>query len=436
MTRTKYMQDRSNWSITITNDDEIIDSVTYDVSTWFITDDGYSYELISKGFNNDIGDNWAQSCNIYGTPGSDTIENCTTTCNTEGIECGDGGYCDTESGLCVCDETAGYYPQCQGSSSCTKCKLIPMVEDCTVRRKQNMTDGSRYAYYTWTQLQSDNQIFYNLYYFNASIDCSSPIGGCNDTKDYPLKTFETIARVDYTDNLTINGSVTASILVCQDASCSTYKAYESAKRSCKLITQQSSASDDSTPDNESMTLILVVVVGIGLLMVVCCVLYIKRRRMSDSITTTNTNQLQIQLLNDVHLDSSLAPIDNEISVAAGLGKEQVGRMATKSEALYEKGRQSLETDGNETSGVEGQKSYHEQRVMRGNSEAMYNYNPPEQDVEIVSNGATSPKEDGEDEKKDDNDDNGMNTDGFIGDGNVNLDQVELNVPKTNDFDQS
>ena len=65
-------QDRNNWFIELSDwTAALIDRVEYDPSTWITTDDGFSYELVSKDLDNDVSANWGQSCSVFGTPGSD-----------------------------------------------------------------------------------------------------------------------------------------------------------------------------------------------------------------------------------------------------------------------------------------------------------------------------------------------------------------------------
>ena len=76
--------DNSDWDITISNaDGSVIDTVDHgaaNTGSWVVPVDGYSLELAWKGFDNDIGGNWIQSCYIYGTPGSDPLPECPSNC--------------------------------------------------------------------------------------------------------------------------------------------------------------------------------------------------------------------------------------------------------------------------------------------------------------------------------------------------------------------
>ena len=49
----------SDWSVQLNDmSGSLIDEVMYDISTWIVVEDGYSYELASKGYDNDDGSNW------------------------------------------------------------------------------------------------------------------------------------------------------------------------------------------------------------------------------------------------------------------------------------------------------------------------------------------------------------------------------------------
>lgn len=164
---------RDSWDITISDSTVVVDSVVYDSNTWIVTEDGYSYELIAKGFDNDVGDNWAQSCSVLGTPGSDPAATCSATCTSNG--CGSGGTCNAGTGLCDCDTTTGYYPQCSSPTSCTKCLQVPQVEECNVTWFKNNSD--RFAVYQWTDVDRDGSTQYKISYFDASLggDTSSDL---------------------------------------------------------------------------------------------------------------------------------------------------------------------------------------------------------------------------------------------------------------------
>ena len=142
---------------------EYIDTVTYDASTWITTWDGYAYELISKSFENDNGANWAQTCSVLGTPGSDPSADCEEECTED--SCGSGGTCDTSTLICDCED--GYYPQCTSATSCVSCLEVPEVQECIVTIFKNGTN--RYAFFKWDrvdQIASDTK--YRITYYSAS----------------------------------------------------------------------------------------------------------------------------------------------------------------------------------------------------------------------------------------------------------------------------
>lgn len=66
----------TNWDVAFSDNGGLIDSVIYDINEWITIEDGFSYELVSKELDNDIGDNWAQSCSKFGTPGKDPVASC------------------------------------------------------------------------------------------------------------------------------------------------------------------------------------------------------------------------------------------------------------------------------------------------------------------------------------------------------------------------
>ena len=252
-----HKQDRDNWDITFSDaGDDDIDSVFYDSSTWIETDDGYSYELISKGFDNDLGDNWAQSCSVFGTPGSDPAAACDTNCNSPGINCGNGGYCDSDTGLCVCNETTGYYPDCTDPTTCLKCKLIPTIAECQVLWRKNGTTGDKFAIFNWTEINTDASGGYKLYWFDAAVSCpngvigGSAATGCDVITSNPTYVDALAQRIDnyYTYNDTIGGFVTSYVTVCSDAGDGTIcTEYESARIPCHVITQSPTFSPTMAP---------------------------------------------------------------------------------------------------------------------------------------------------------------------------------------------
>eukprot|EP01084_Bolivina_argentea_P046400 85451_1 len=154
--------DKTTWNIVV-KDEALaeVDSVVYDTGTWdLVVDDGYAYELIAKGFDNDVPGNWVQSCSTFGTPGSDPSAECTPVCTTSACNGECNGY-----NQCECDALTGYYPSCTGGA-CTSCSLIPEMEQCTVIWTKNGTD--KYAYYSWTDTDYDGIVTYKLSYFSQS----------------------------------------------------------------------------------------------------------------------------------------------------------------------------------------------------------------------------------------------------------------------------
>eukprot|EP01083_Nonionella_stella_P088063 245228_1 len=141
---------KTNWNVRLNDvsaSGAIIDEVIYgNEGFWITTDDKYSYELISKGFDNSYGNNWAQSCNPLGTPCADALVTCDTMC-IDNNSCGGNNEC-LANGNCNCDINTGYYPQCIDATACTKCLLVPSVNNCQILWTQNSTDT--YAIFTWT----------------------------------------------------------------------------------------------------------------------------------------------------------------------------------------------------------------------------------------------------------------------------------------------
>eukprot|EP01084_Bolivina_argentea_P158349 275846_1 len=150
--------DKTNWYVRVQDiiTDNIIDDAIYgDQGYWITTTDKFSYELTSKSFNNDIGDNWAQSCTEFGTPGANPHVSCDTRCYTND-ECSTTGNNICQSnGNCYCDPSNGYYGQCTTKNTgsgiiCTKCLLVPPIDDCEVHWSKNGTD--RNAAFSWTSI--------------------------------------------------------------------------------------------------------------------------------------------------------------------------------------------------------------------------------------------------------------------------------------------
>jgi hypothetical protein len=228
---------RTSWSVTFSDLGEEIDTVTYDPATWIITEDGYSYELIAKGFDNDVGDNWAQSCSVLGTPGSDPAATCSSTCTANG--CGTGGSCDPTTGLCDCNQQTGYYPQCSNPSSCTKCLQVPGVEDCNVTWVKN---GSvRYAEYSWTDADRDGNTVYKLSYYD----------GASSEQTIKATTTTALAKIIdnyYPHNTSFGGFVQTVIEQCQNISNNLIcTSYTSTKTMCNVITMAPTTSPTAAP---------------------------------------------------------------------------------------------------------------------------------------------------------------------------------------------
>lgn len=139
----------------------ILDEVSRDSNTWISTQSGYSYELLSNDYNNSWGDNWVQSCSIFGTPGSNPVSSCNTGCTIHScapFSCQANGQCD-------CTPFGIYYPSCNGES-CPYCKLVPKVSSCHAKWINNGTD--KYAIYYWTPADVDISHRFKLSYFAQS----------------------------------------------------------------------------------------------------------------------------------------------------------------------------------------------------------------------------------------------------------------------------
>jgi len=226
---------RSSWNISLSDSASSIDEVSYDSSTWPTTGDGSSYELKSKGFDNGVGDNWAPSCSVLGTPGSDPMASCDAEC-VPGDSCGGGGRCDPQSLICDCDD--GYYPQCTSSTSCTACLAVPAVRDCNVSWTKNGTD--RLASFEWTAADRDGDTRYKLTYF-----AGSKHGGASDVTTYAV-VYQT---ADYWNgNASFGGFVESTIDVCTDtAGSSICTAYHSARTACAVTTRSPTTSPTPAP---------------------------------------------------------------------------------------------------------------------------------------------------------------------------------------------
>jgi len=227
--------DRSSWNIALRDSAALIDDVTYDASTWITTWDGYAYELAAKGFDNDKGSSWGQSCSVLGTPGSDPSANCDAECTDED-GCGGGGTCNSQTRICDCDD--GYYPQCTSSTSCTTCLEVPEVADCNVTWTKNGTD--RYAAFRWTAAERDADTKYKLTYFAGSKN-----GGTSSVSTYDVL----YNTADYwSGNTTFGGFVETAIDVCTNTTgTSICVTYYSTQTACEVRTQSPTTSPTPAP---------------------------------------------------------------------------------------------------------------------------------------------------------------------------------------------
>jgi len=240
---------RDDWNIEMGDADTIVDSVEYDASTWISTDDGFSYELVSKGFNNDVGYNWAESCSVFGTPGADPSATCTAGCTTDG--CGADNYCSTDTNLCVCDTSLGYYPQCTSATSCTKCAQIYEPDSCVVTwyKSFNFTGTGqmdRYAVYEWdaNANMGDSEFSYRLTYFAGSANGDGVSVGSEDAKLF--ETIYTTADVWYGNN-SYGGYVETAKEVCTGDNVDVCSTYYSQKTLCAVITPQPTQAPTDAP---------------------------------------------------------------------------------------------------------------------------------------------------------------------------------------------
>eukprot|EP00484_Ammonia_sp_Unknown_P004174 CAMPEP_0197074786 /NCGR_PEP_ID=MMETSP1384-20130603/211281_1 /TAXON_ID=29189 /ORGANISM="Ammonia sp." /LENGTH=708 /DNA_ID=CAMNT_0042513627 /DNA_START=50 /DNA_END=2177 /DNA_ORIENTATION=+ len=264
---------RTSWDITISDSSMVIDSVVYDATTWMETDDGYSYELIAKGFDNDVGDNWAQSsrcsdctkitwnvetyeliakgfdndvvdnwaqsCSVLGTPGADPASDCTASCTSDG--CGSGVYssCST-AGVCDCGGTT--YPQCSSPSSCTKCLPVPSIDDCNVTWINN--GSGSYAQYEWTGVDRDSSTQYLLSYYVNGSDTQTVSTVVTNSPIYVLTNFGT-------SNHSYGGYVQTYLEVTyMSNSNEVLNAYMSEKTLCNVYTESITKSPTSAPTDQ------------------------------------------------------------------------------------------------------------------------------------------------------------------------------------------
>jgi len=241
--------DRTDWYIEMGDEGaDPIDTVTYDPSSWVTTDDGHSYELISKGFDNDVGGNWWQSCTVFGTPGSDPSATCTAGCTTDG--CGAGNTCSTDTNLCVCDSQTGYYPQCTSPQSCTSCAQVYPPVVCTVTWFKNGTD--RFASYEWekSSQQGDTEFYYRISYFAGSTggDVVSSTRPSDPNDPNPLLISTIYVTEDYWNgNVTYGGFVETAKEVCTGDNEDLCVQYYSQKTLCTVITPEPSQSPTKAP---------------------------------------------------------------------------------------------------------------------------------------------------------------------------------------------
>lgn len=108
------LDQNTNWYLTVEDRSSSpaveLDTVTWDNFFPNLTNlVGYSYELKHKGYNNDEGNNWQISCDIYGSPGADPIKNCTTNCTTALCQANGAVNVFADSNGCGCDSEDEYY---------------------------------------------------------------------------------------------------------------------------------------------------------------------------------------------------------------------------------------------------------------------------------------------------------------------------------------
>jgi len=255
--------DRYDWSVELSDNALVIDTVDYDTlySSGLFTninplDDGFAYELISKGFENDVGSNWLQTCSVFGTPGSDPVSTCDEGCTVDG--CGAGNTCSTTTQLCVCDTTLGYYPICTGNS-CTKCGQVYPPDNCIVTwyKTFNYTGTEqidRYAIYTWDENDNAGQTesYYQLTYFSGSAggDGNSVDQPVNINPNYPdAKLTETIYITSdfWNQNFSIGGYVETAKEVCTGDNEDICEVYYSQKTYCTVVTPNPSPAPTREP---------------------------------------------------------------------------------------------------------------------------------------------------------------------------------------------
>eukprot|EP01084_Bolivina_argentea_P299795 516812_1 len=162
-----------NWNLQILESatDEVIDEVIFVWDPWSPIEDGYSFELLYKGYDNSKGDNWAQSCNKFGTPGSDPIQWCNRfTCTNRSCAGNGANSSQCFHQQCDCGLDNFYYPSCN-RGACRACKHIPEVQTCQVtwiKTEDNINGIIRYAKYEWTDINFPADYGFELYYFSES----------------------------------------------------------------------------------------------------------------------------------------------------------------------------------------------------------------------------------------------------------------------------
>mmetsp|Transcript_33084 Transcript_33084/g.53757 ORF Transcript_33084/g.53757 Transcript_33084/m.53757 type:complete len:1018 (+) Transcript_33084:95-3148(+) len=231
---------KTGWTVAVGDTgNTAIDTVTHGAEGyWITTDDGFSYELVSAGYDNSIGDNWAQSCSVLGTPGAPPSASCSAQCSA--TSCGAGGSCNAATGLCECDPTTGYYPQCTDPQSCTKCLLVPQSEVCTVYWSKNGTDT--FAVYEWSDNNRDGTTEYEITYLSTESGVAEKVTA---TTQGALS-----VRVDnYAPSNTTYGGFVRSVLdVCQGTGANEVcNVFYSTATECEVVTSTPTTSPTPAP---------------------------------------------------------------------------------------------------------------------------------------------------------------------------------------------
>jgi hypothetical protein len=154
----------TNWHVSLmdSTNQQAVDSLTYDSSTWPQILTGYTYALKYVGYDNQLGSNWEQSCNTRGTPGSDPVRNCTWTCTNQ--QCQLNG---ASSANCI---TNGNTQQCNCNSNSyyfadRTCYSVPPPGSCVAYWYKNETTGARYVEFEWGAAATDRDHKYILNYY-------------------------------------------------------------------------------------------------------------------------------------------------------------------------------------------------------------------------------------------------------------------------------